>query len=135
MDIKQLQALNIAENEVTHEFELKHPATDKGLGIFLTVISPQSDEPRRLTKSFANKVIKDETKQKRLGKSDFKFNDYEEQTINVQSACIVDWRGVTEGDKEVPFSKEKLKESILCNPLLREQIQEQLEEVENFIKA
>lgn len=135
MDISKLSELNAAENGVTHEFELTHPVTGKGIGITLKLISREADVPRNLSIRLADKMRVAEAKAQRTGKAGASLAEIEQNGVELLAACVVGWSGVEEDGKPLGFSKEALKEHLLGINWVREQINTQLDDLTNFIAA
>ena len=94
--------------EVGYKFELKLPGTGESTGVFITVRGDQS----KTVKAFARKKYAEfklrEQQAKRRGKEAEDMTLEEAEELSIESAVIrvMDWDGITENGKDVPFTKE-----------------------------
>jgi hypothetical protein len=121
MELSQLNYNQAAE--VGHEFNLRLP-TGAETDIKLTVIGDLS------------KPVKAQQRQeiaKRKGKEiDLSLEEAEDTAVESASIRLIGWSGLTEGGKEVKYSKEKAGELLRDNAWIREQIMEEAADVTNF---
>lgn len=96
--------LDLAEKaEVPFEFELEHPETKDGLGVFVSVIGAESDTFLAYVRQEGNKARKRAFAAQRKGKQDDEPSTMEEDEdaiLRAVAVCIVGWRTVREGASE-----------------------------------
>lgn len=131
----------VAACNVGHEFELKHPSTEKPLGIFLTVLGSESDPVREYRREKLNERLRNESMAKKRGK-DLPIQtvqDFEESTIEVLLITLVGWRmgdspTITFEGQQLEFNLMNARKVLTKLPWIREQINEETN-LENFMKS
>ena len=114
-------------------FELKLP-TGEASGAKLTVIGDMSPTVTAYgRKKFAEYQMK-QSIAKRKGKEveDLSLEEAEELAVEAALLRLIDWSGVEENGKEVPFSKEKAKEVLTQHRWIREAVMQEAADITNF---
>ena len=129
MDISELMTQGAHEEGA--EVEIFHPEDrDKSMGVFFAVLGIDSMAFQSAEKKAYNKQVVTYRKSGELS---------EDQTIELEIAQIVavvtGWRGIENGTKDVPYSKEKCLELMTKSPWLRKQIERFVDERKNFTKG
>lgn len=122
-----------AEAEAGYEFELLHPATGEGTGGFIKVRGSNS----KTVQNHARKVVTEMQKRERLAKSknkevDYSLDELEDMSIDRAVVRIISWRGITEDDKEVPFTKENAERILKEHSWIKEAVFENSDDLLNF---
>lgn len=129
MKISDLQKYNT--RETTHEFELEDPVTGEGLGVFLTILSPGSEKPKRTVSRTMSMQQKAELRGKPLT-----LEQLEANSVDICLSMLKSWRGLEDDSGDaLEFNAENAKEHILCVPSFRDQINAAGVDDANFIKA
>jgi len=122
------------------EFELRHPATNAHIGIFWTLVGRDSDVFRSYVKEQTNAAIRREAMAKKRGKDpDIKtVEDYEQDTITLLTICSVGWRSSESNTikfkgEELVFNVPNVKRVLTDMPWIRNQLNEFISELENFM--
>lgn len=127
-----------------HEFELVHPDTKKGLGVFISVVGSESDTFQKYLRAEQNRTRQEAFKKQRSGKDENlrTVEEDDETVVRALAACITGWRTVRDGeDKPVIYWGGKGLELTTENAVkwmtkfrwVRPQINEQTGELGNFI--
>jgi len=126
---------NFAESaEAGYEFELKLPGTGEGTGAFITIRGDQSKTVKAYArKKYAEFKLK-EQQAKRRGKEaeDMTLDEAEELAIESAIVRVIDWKGIAENGKDVPFSKENAERIFKEHPWIREAVTEESGQLLNF---
>lgn len=126
---------NFAETaEAGYEFELKLPGTGEGTGAFITIRGDQSKTVKAYArKKYAEFKLK-EQQAKRRGKEaeDMTLDEAEELAIESAVIRVIDWKGIAESGKDVPFTKENAERIFKEHPWIREAVTEESGQLLNF---
>jgi hypothetical protein len=126
---------NFAESaEAGFEFELKLPGTGEGTGAFITIRGDQSKTVKAYArKKYAEFKLK-EQQAKRRGKEadDMTLDEAEELAIESAVVRVIDWKGIAENGKDIPFSKENAERIFKEHPWIREAVTEESAQLLNF---
>lgn len=136
------------------ELELKHPATDEPLGVFIGLLGKHSARFQELARKRANARIRQSFQMQRKGKDievpTLEQNEREE--IDLFAACTTHWRtrttkadpakGIEEkseptilhGGKALQFSEANAK-FLYAEPWIREQVDEGIGDLGNFMPS
>ena len=129
---------NFAESaEAGFEFELKLPGTGEGTGAFITIRGDQSKTVKAYArKKYAEFKLK-EQQAKRRGKEadDMTLDEAEELAIESAVVRVIDWKGIAENGKDIPFSKENAERIFKEHPWIREAVTEESGQILNFRPA
>lgn len=131
-DLKNHNYTEIAE--AGYEFELKLPGTGEGTGAFITVRGDQS----KTVKAFGRKKYSEfklrEQQAKRRGKEAEEMTLEEAEELSIESATvrIISWKNITEGGKEVAFTKENAERILKEYPFIKDQVLEEAGSLLNF---
>ena len=117
------------------EIELKHPVTNAPLGVFITVLGRDSDTFKDYIRHSINDQIRKEAIAKKRGR------DMEVQTLEMREAdtielltvCTVGWKNVVMGGNELPFNVANAKRVYSDRPWIRQQVNEAIGDLENFM--
>lgn len=84
------------------EFEITHPHTLEGLGVFVSVVGEESDTFRAYTRAMVNSARVDAfRKQRSKGAAEPRRAEEDEKVINEAiAACMTGWRTVIDGKSE-----------------------------------
>lgn len=101
------QAFNFATLDIAtagenpYEFELVHPDTKDGLGVFVSVISAESETFLRYVREESNRARREAFKKQAKGKDEpSTAEEDEERLLRALAACMKGWRTVTNGESE-----------------------------------
>ena len=112
----------------TSELEITHPKTGIGTGVFITLLGVDSKEWRRESLKLRNENLK--LQRKRNGVDAEKYDD---DGIRLLAACTVGWRGLTEDGQPVPFTPENVMRIYRDFGFIRQQVDEFVSDIGNFI--
>jgi hypothetical protein len=147
-DISELGTIDQAEVPV--EFEVQHPKTKVGSGVFITLVGKDSDAYRALNRKMLNKRFGEMKKNRALNMT---AEQNEEENIRLLSATIRTWRTRVHkrvGDKWLPTEEfkpvfyAKQRGEMECNienvkwvlanvPEIREQVEDFIQDRTNFL--
>lgn len=102
-DAFDFETLDLAATaETPFEFELEHPETKEGLGVFISVIGSESDTFQRYIRAEGNKARAKAFERQRKGKTlePSKVEEDEDMAIRAVATCIKAWRTVKAGKSE-----------------------------------
>lgn len=132
-----------AASEKGARIEIVHPLSKEPLGIFITVLGKHSSTFRELVRDRINKRVKEESMASRRGKhlAPRTAEEIERDALEMLVACTITWDS-GEGKNYITFEGQQL-EFNAGNALtvyskliwLREQVDEAIGDLENFIKA
>lgn len=88
--------------DVPYEFEIEHPETGDGLGVFVSVIGSESETFQTYLRSEGNALRRQAFEAQRKGKPDapMLIEDEEETGLRALATCIKGWRTVVEGKSD-----------------------------------
>jgi len=117
---------------VDREVELRHPATDEGLGMYFYLRSPHSDEVRKAERSWLNKRLA-----KR--KQNLTAESLEAAAEAKIEAAVSGWRfdssDVTIDGEQPDFSPQTLRSLIRDHVWIRQFLDEELGDFGSFFEA
>jgi hypothetical protein len=130
--------------EKPYEFELVHPQTKAPLGVFVSVVGPESaafkNKIRRQINQERRKAF--EAQRKGKGVEPSTIEEDEAETVNLVAELVKGWRTVKDGKSEpviywkgdkLPFSAESVSRWLTHFPWVREQINEASGDLGNFL--
>lgn len=116
------------------EFEIVHPVTKEGTGAFISVVGAHSDTYRKRVKDMANANMQREAMLAQRGKTDVpNLDKMEAKNIDALVSATVGWRNVGLDGEDLEFNAanvRKVYERILP---IREQAQEAINDLGNFM--
>lgn len=112
------------------EFELTTPA-GKGMGVFVTVLGGHAPSVQKWVNRQINQRRAAEAIQAKRGKNDVRpIEDDIDFGVEAISIRVTAWRGISE-----EFTPENALKLCTINPLIRDQIKDFSENIENFTKG
>lgn len=127
-----LSKKNLSEiAETGFEFELRLPGSGEKTGAFIKVRGDQS----KIVKNYQRKKF-DEMQARQRSKrknDDITLEEAEDMAVESAVVRIISWKGIEEGGKEVPFSKEAATRILTEHSWIREAVQEVASEQVNFL--
>lgn len=129
-DLKQFDTRPLANAGV--EIELKDLRTGKGSGAFITVVGTDSDVFSELIVTRSRTMADAIT---RNGGKPLERKLLDELTAETLAGCTLGWRPMTLGGEGFPFSYDNAKYLYANFPAIREQINTEIADRSNFIKA
>lgn len=132
--------------ETPFEFELTHPESKEGLGVFVSVIGSESETFQAYIRREANAARLKAFQRQRKGGEDKPTTIEEEEAaiIEALATCVKGWRTVIDGeskpvikwgDAELPFSHDNVVKWLTRFKFVRAQVNEATGELGNFIKG
>lgn len=120
--------------ETGYEFEVRLPGTLEATGAFITVRGDQSPTVKTYGKRKYQEFKVREQAAKRRGRDaeDLTLDEAEELAIESAIVRVISWRGITEGGKEVPFTKENAARIFKEHSWIREAVMEESSQLLNF---
>ena len=122
------------------EIELYHPVTKAPLNVFFTVLGEDSAVFKNKAREFANARLRREATMRGRGKTAEvrSLEDSEIDNLSILAECTTGWRTgnsptVTIDGRELPFSKKNAEDFYQRFPKFRDQIQDAITELENFL--
>lgn len=111
-----------AINPHSREIEIKNPATGKGTGFFLEIVSEHDDRVKAVDRGLQNKVLRSRT---RALDADSLHDAVTERLV----ASVVGWRWTGDArwgaEGKLEFTPANVRK-VLANPAVRKQIEEEL---------
>lgn len=117
MELARFDTLTNANAGV--EIELKDLKTGMGSGAFVRVLGSDGDVFQRLKSDRTRKIAK---RLQETGGESLPQEEIDDMTCEMLAACTINWRGLTDGGKEVPFSLERAKAVYRQYPAIRDQV-------------
>lgn len=152
-DIIDLDTLDtVAASDAGATIELTHPVTKEPIGINIKVLGKHSETFRELVRDRSNKRIKMESFASRRGKPTLPrtAEQVEAEALNMLVACTTGWESgkldkegklldakpvIKMGGQEYPFTPANALTIYTKFLWMREQVDEGIGDLENFIKA
>lgn len=139
-----LASLDTAEaSDKGARVELNHPTTNMPLGMFVTILGKHSQVFREIVRERVNKRVRDEANATRRNKQpdNYTAEQVEREAIELLVACTISWDS-GEGKPFLFFKGEELPYT-MQNAItvysemiwIREQVDNAIGDLENFIKA
>lgn len=127
-----LNKKNLSEiAEVGYEFELRLPGSNEKTGAFIKVRGDQSKVVKAyIRKKFDEINVRNNSKRKG---NDVTLEEAEEMAVESAVVRIIDWKGIEEDGKAIPFTKENATRILSEHSWIREQIQEEASQQLNFL--
>lgn len=113
------------------EIEIIHPATGLPLDMKISVMSPDSDEYRKIALQQQNDNIKN-IRKNRGRKTAEKMA---EEGMDLLVAITVGWEGLEENGQPIPFTPDNVRRIYEQFPFIKEQVDEFAADRRNFIKS
>lgn len=142
-DLASLDLAQACDNP--YEFELEHPATGDGLGIFLSVVGAESATFQAFVRAEGNKARRRRMESERRGKDEPVTIEAEESAlISAVSACLTGWRTVTDGksepvivwgDRRLEFTADNARDVLRHFRWMVPQVNKATGDLTHFIKA
>ena len=131
-----LNTLNLSEGaDIGNTMEVKHPVTDEVLlddnkkPVTITLLGSDSTVLRDAMKNRARKQLRTKKSQS------FDVDEAEKIGCEMLATCTVGWSGISENGSSVQFSHEAATDLYLKYQWLRQQVDEFINDRENFFKA
>lgn len=142
-DFDDLDIAVAADNP--YEFEIVHPETKDGLGVFISVKGAESETFQRYLREESNKARRKAFQSQRSGKTEepATVEEDEEKVLRAIAVCMTGWRTIIDGksepvilwaNKKLDFSKDNAIIWMRKFRWVRSQINEATAELRNFIK-
>lgn len=133
-----------AASEKGYEFELLHPTNDQPLGVFVSVLGPESNAFKTRVRREVNRDRKRQFEGVRKNKpvEPQMLEDDEEFGVSLLTEVVTGWRTVKGGKDEpviywkgekLEFSKDNVHKWLLHFPWARKQISDESSKLENFL--
>lgn len=130
--------------EKSYEFELLHPTTDKPLGVFVSVLGPESGAFKNRVRKEVNRDRRRTFEAQRKGKNvePQLLEEDEEFGVSLLTEVVTGWRTVKDGKSEpviywkgekLEFSKDNVGRWLMHFPWARKQISDESSKLENFL--
>lgn len=121
---------NIVRYDSTFKYELQHPVTGEGLGVFFTLRSSSSPEVKAVLRRQADYYQEQERKNRKI-----KIEVLEKQARSRLAAAIVSWdwggKELHEGEGVLELTPENIDKALEVDWIFG-QINKQVEDIENF---
>lgn len=127
----------IANERVAYEYEVIHPGTKKGMGLFISMISIHSDAPKKVIKRIEDAKLK-------LMKKGMNFNadQMRQNSIDIIGACMTGWRwgldadGIqaSAGGEQLEFNLKNIRRVLEVDEI-RDQLDSELMDDSNFFQS
>jgi hypothetical protein len=136
VEIADLAALDtVSACNKPQEFELVHPVSRLGLGVFFTVVGKDSDVYRNRIRALADENLR----RANAGlPGDTSLSKLEAKNIDTLVACITGWRSEADGvvrlnGDELKFTTDNVRKVLTDLPPAREQVQEAVNDLGKFL--
>jgi len=130
-----LAKTNLADAaDAGYEFEIKLPGSGDPTGAFITVRGEMSKVVKNYSRQKFREFQLKEQQAKRRGKESQEMTLEEAEDLAIETALVrvIDWRGITENGKDVPFTKENAERIFREHSWIREQVMEESGQLLNF---
>lgn len=129
--IKDLSELDtVAGADAGHEFELRHPATNEPLGIFMTVVGSDSERYHEHLRQIRKQAAAQATRSRHHRQE----TDEDDVGIGLLAASTIGWKHMPPvNGKAVEFSLDNAKMVYKRFPWIREQASVVIQERANFL--
>lgn len=118
------------------EIEIEHPVTKEKTGVFISVIGKDSDAYRSRIKAMANENLQRDALFSQRGKVDIpKIDKLEAKNIDTLVAATAGWRGVILDGETLDFTPENVRTVYARIIPVRDQVQEAVNDLENFMRG
>lgn len=124
----------LAAQRKQHEYEVIHPGTKRGMGLFIQLQSIRSDAPQKLSKRNAAQAMKNARNNKPFTADELRANE-----IEVIASCVSGWRwGLDADGKPGHASGQQLEFTpanvalVLAVDEIREQLSGEINDEANF---
>ena len=122
-----LEALDTGKtSEEGQWLELEHPKTSEPLDMHIKLLGRDSE-------AYKKQVRKNQDKNLKKGLRNLKSENLENETIELLTACTVDWKGVVYQGGELECTKENIRWVYKEYDWLREQVDEFVGDRANFL--
>jgi len=117
------------------EIELKHPMTNEPLAVFVKVRGKDSDAFREFQRHKFNDYLRAEALAKARGKQPQvkSAEDYEDDMLTLLVACTIGWREMVYNGAELPFNAENVRKVYKERPWVRDQVNDAVGDLGNFM--
>lgn len=118
------------------EIEIRHPLTNAPLGMFVTVVGKDGDIFRQFQREKFNELLRAEAHAKARGKQTppKSAEDYEDDMLTMLVRCTKGWRNVIYDKEPLDFTAENVRMVYKKAPWFRDQINEAVGDLANFMK-
>ncbi len=126
---------NLADKaEAGYEFELTIPGSDTPTGAFIKVRGSQSKIVRAYGRKKFEELRQRAVIAKRKGKDveDIDLEEAEDMAVERAVVKVISWKGFEEDGKEVPFTKENATRIFKEHSWIRDQVEEEADQLLNF---
>ena len=131
-----------AKAETPFEFEIHHPETKEGLGVFVSVIGQESETFLRYVRDEGNAARRRAFEAQRRGKVDEPqtIEQEEESLLKALAVCVVAWRTgskpvIVDGGEELECSRVNVVRWLSKYRWVRAQVQAASGDIGNFTKG
>lgn len=126
----------VAASEQPYKLELLHPTSKKQLGIFIYIRGIQSNTYRDIQDELTNERIREGLEAQKTGKDIVRtVQDSREINIKQVAFCVVNWENVKLDGLELPFNFSNTIKLFTRFPWIRQQVEEGMSELKNFMKG
>lgn len=132
MNLLKLSKAQLADS---HRFELLHPVTNEGLGIFISVVSDKSDQAQQFVAKQIRLAQKQEFENARSRKPKIKeLDEMRQESVELAVSRMVGWENVEWGDKkDLPFTPENARLVLEQCDWITEQVLDQSQDLGKFL--
>lgn len=117
------------------ELEIEHPQTKEKTGVFISVLGKDSDVYRAKVKAMANENMQRNAVLSQRGKTDIPSIDkMESKNIDALVAATVSWREMVMDGETLDCTPENVRKVYTRILPIREQVQEAINDLENFMQ-
>jgi len=135
LDLADLNTTTAADKGF--ELELQHPVTKAPIGVFVNLLGKDSTVFRDHVRKSANDRLRKQAINSRRNKEveTPTIEKIEADAIDLLAVCTTDWRGVTYKGATMPFTVANAKTIYGELTWIREQVDEAIGDLENFMPA
>lgn len=126
----------IAACNKPQEIEIKHPVSGEGTGVFFAIVGKDSDIYRTRIKALADENIRRDHFAQQRGKAEIPtIERLERKNIDTLVAVTTGWRNVVLNGEALDFTADNARKIYTAILPVREQVQEAVNDLENFMKG
>lgn len=124
-------SLEVAD-DASAEFEVYDPRAKGGTGIFITVLSKDSEKAKTITRSQLNRRFK-VMGRSRAGVS-LTAEELESESMDLLVACTLSWRGMKWNGEDLACSAQNARDIYTRSPIIRDQVDEAINDRSLFTR-
>jgi hypothetical protein len=120
-------------DDATAEVEIFDPRSKTGTGIFISLLSKDSEKARALTRSQLNRRFK--VAGRTRGGLSLTAEELEAESMDLLIACTKDWRGMNWNGEPMKCTADNVRMVYTKSPIIREQVDDAINDRALFTRS